>query len=206
MYDNGLTVIDEYDKATLKQTKGTAPHLHIGFDKGTETAERFRKQYISKYLNTTTIQTTQPIQINGYNEAINDPINNNVLKSISIDDKPNYVQHNSNGLYGDISNKNIEQLKANNPWYDWDGFNPSDPTDVMNFQNEANKMLNKLGSDKRLDVDGKLGKHTASVSVGYGNSLQNNNDKVGKGIELPEIVITKKKTSEIPKETPKKYI
>ena len=126
------------------------------------------------------------------------------VESINIAKKPNYVQHNSNGLYGDISNNNIEQLKANNPWYDWDGFNPSDPTDVMNFQNEANKMLNKLGISERLDVDGKLGKHTASISVGYGNGLQNNNDEFAKGVEIPETVITKNKTSGIPKETPKK--
>ena len=36
LYDNGLTVIDEYDSNTLNKTKGSAPHLHIGFDKGTE--------------------------------------------------------------------------------------------------------------------------------------------------------------------------
>ena len=68
----------------------------------------------------------------------------------------------------------------------------------------ANKMLNKLGISERLDVDGKLGKHTASISVGYGNDLQNNNNEFAKEIELPETVITKKKTSGIPKETPKK--
>lgn len=190
VYDNGLTVIDEYDPDILKQTKGTGSHLHIGFDKGTETAERFRKQYVNKYLSTTTPETTK--------------IPKDKVESIKIAQKPNYVQHNINGLYGDISSSNVEQLKANNPWYDWDGFNPNNEEDVMNFQNEANKMLNKLGITERLDVDGKLGKHTASISVGYGNGLQNNNNEFAKEIEIPETVITKNKTSGIPKETPKK--
>ena len=189
MYDNGLTVIDEYNPNTLNKTKGSGPHLHIGFDKGTSTADKFRKDYLSKY-STTTSETTK--------------IPKDKVESINVAQKPNYVQHNTNGLYGGISTNNVEQLKANNPWYDWDGFNPNSEEDVMNFQNEANKMLNKLGISERLDIDGKLGKHTASISVGYGNDLQNNNNEFAKEIELPETVITKKKTSGIPKETPKK--
>ena len=190
VYDNGLTILDEYDPKTLSQTKGSGGHLHFGFDKGTKLSDRFRKEYISKYPSTTTPETTKIPKDN--------------VKSINIAQKPNYVQHNTNGLYGDISTNNVEQLKANNPWYDWDGFNPNSEEDVMNFQNEANKMLNKLGISERLDIDGKLGKHTASISVGYGNDLQNNNNEFAKEIELPETVITKKKTSGTPKETPKK--
>ena len=190
VYNNGLTILDEYDPKTLSQTKGSGGHLHFGFDKGTKLSDKFRKEYISKYPSTTTPETTKIPKDN--------------VKSINVAQKPNYIQHNTNGLYGDISTNNVEQLKANNPWYDWDGFNPNSEEDVMNFQNEANKMLNKLGISERLDIDGKLGKHTASISVGYGNDLQNNNDEFAKGIELPETVITKKKTSGIPKETPKK--
>ena len=189
VYDNGLTVIDEYDPKILSQTKGSGGHLHFGFDKGTKLSDKFRKEYISKYPSTTIPETTKIPKDN--------------VKSINIAQKPNYVQHNTNGLYGDISTNNVEQLKANNPWYDWDGFNPNSEEDVMNFQNEANKMLNKLGISESLDIDGKLGKHTASISVGYGNDLQNNNE-FAKDIELPETVITKKKTSGTPKETPKK--
>ena len=223
VYDNGLTIIDEYDPNNLSQTKGSGGHLHFGFDKGTKLSDKFRKEYISKYPSTTTPETTNPeylikgnqkgaIDYNGeyylsnYSTTTSETtkIPKDKVESINVAQKPNYIQHNTNGLYGDVSTNNVEQLKANNPWYDWDGFNPNSEEDVMNFQNEANKMLNKLGISERLDVDGKLGKHTASISVGYGNDLQNNNNEFAKGIELPETVITKKKTSGIPKETPKK--
>ena len=188
VYDNGLTVIDEYDTNNLSQTKGSGGHLHFGFDKGTKLSEKFRTEYKNKYPNTTTIQSTQFPQ----------NYNNKNLNSLTLIDKPNYVQHNSNGLYGDISSNNIEQLKANNPWYDWSNFNPNNSEDVMNFQNSANKMLSKLGSDKRLDVDGKLGKHTASVIAGYGGN------NLAKDVDLPETTITKKKITEEPPEANKK--
>ena len=99
VYNNGLTVIDEYDPNNLSQTKGSGGHLHFGFDKGTKLSDKFRKEYISKYPSTTTSETTK--------------IPKDKVESINIAQKPNYVQHNSNGLYGDISNNNIEQLKAN---------------------------------------------------------------------------------------------
>ena len=60
VYDNGLTVIDEYDPNNLSQTKGSGGHLHFGFDKGTKLSDKFRKEYISKYPSTTTTETTNP--------------------------------------------------------------------------------------------------------------------------------------------------
>lgn len=42
LYQNGLTVIDEYDPNIAKKTGATVGHLHVGFDKGTPTADKFR--------------------------------------------------------------------------------------------------------------------------------------------------------------------
>jgi hypothetical protein len=42
MMSNGLTAINEYDPNILKKTGGTGPHVHIGLDKNTKTADQFR--------------------------------------------------------------------------------------------------------------------------------------------------------------------
>ena len=206
VYDSGLTIIDEYDPNNLSQTKGSGGHLHFGFDKGTSLSEKFRKEYNTIYKNssknniqTTTDTTTFSKQYNGE------------LESLSISSKPKDIQHNNEGLYGGITKDKIETLKQNNPWYNWSGFNPSNPEDVMSFQNEANKILSKIGSKERLEIDGKLGKHTSSVIAKYKTvDPATNNTEItpeflssGEPTEIPELVITKKKPP-IKKEKPKK--
>jgi len=42
LYTNGLTMIDEYDPNIANKTGATVGHLHIGYDKGTPTADKFR--------------------------------------------------------------------------------------------------------------------------------------------------------------------
>ena len=42
MMKNGLTAINEYDPNILKKTGGTGPHIHIGLDTNTSTANAFR--------------------------------------------------------------------------------------------------------------------------------------------------------------------
>ena len=42
MMTNGLTAINEYDPNILKKTGGTGPHVHIGLDTNTSTANAFR--------------------------------------------------------------------------------------------------------------------------------------------------------------------
>lgn len=49
MMTNGLTAINEYDPAIAKKTGATAGHLHIGYDKGTKLADKFRQDAISLY-------------------------------------------------------------------------------------------------------------------------------------------------------------
>jgi hypothetical protein len=51
MLENGLTAIDEYDPDTLAATKGTGPHIHFGFDKGTDASDKFRKEATALYGN-----------------------------------------------------------------------------------------------------------------------------------------------------------
>jgi hypothetical protein len=49
MMKNGLTAINEYDPATAKKTGATAGHLHIGYDKGTKLADKFRQDAMALY-------------------------------------------------------------------------------------------------------------------------------------------------------------
>lgn len=49
LIDNGLTVINEYDPEVAKKTGATAGHLHIGYDKGTPTSDKFRQDAAAKY-------------------------------------------------------------------------------------------------------------------------------------------------------------
>lgn len=65
--------------------------------------------------------------------------------------------------YGNISRSNIEQMKANNPWYDWSKFNPANPEDVLEFQQAFNKKAEEVGSPARLQEDSKLGQQTVSA-------------------------------------------
>ena len=44
MLENGLTAINEYDPNTLAATKGTGPHIHFGYDRGTAAADKFRTE------------------------------------------------------------------------------------------------------------------------------------------------------------------
>jgi hypothetical protein len=67
------------------------------------------------------------------------------------------------GFYGNVSKKEFDELKAANPWYDWDNFDPSNEADVTNYQTEFNKRAKEAGSTARVRVDGKFGEQTASA-------------------------------------------
>jgi hypothetical protein len=45
LVENGLTAINEYDPKVRAKTKGTAGHIHFGYDKGTPIADKFRKKF-----------------------------------------------------------------------------------------------------------------------------------------------------------------
>jgi hypothetical protein len=98
--------------------------------------------------------------------------------------------------YGGITDKDVEQLKANNPWYNWAGFNPARKEDVRKFQKTFNQEAKKLGVDARITEDDKLGKQTASAKGLYdGTPVQTTTPQT---ITLPDVTVTatrKKPTS-----------
>ena len=198
MYDNGLTVIDEYDPNTLSKTKGSAPHLHIGFDKGTETADRFRKHYLSKYQ-TTTSETTNPeflikgnqkgaIDYNDRNTTSNDIWKGDNYKNIWIP-KVNKAINDP-----EIADKLISQIE---------NYSGQDADDVKYQLSKAKtkedklKIINNLATDELLGPFHKL--VNDSIDVATSPEFKN----AGEATQLPELIITNKKQP-MKKEEPKK--
>ena len=167
MYDNGLTAIDEYDPQVLKKTKGTGGHLHIGLDKGTSTSDKFRKDYQKLYNVKPASNNIQQADIKSTTNDTTISPKTGELSSISVNANPDYRQHKSGKYYGKVTEQEFENLKQNNPWYNWTDFDPNNEEDVMDFQNNANKLLSKLGAKERVSVDGKLGEETASIMSNY---------------------------------------
>lgn len=199
LYDNGLTVIDEYDDATLKKTKGTAPHLHIGFDKGTETAERFRKHYLSKYQTTTTETTNPEFLIKGNQKGAIDHNDRNTTSNDiwKGDNYKNVWIPKVNKAINDpeIADKLISQIE---------NYSGQDADDVKyqlskaKTKEEKLKIINKLATDELLGPFHKL----VNDSIDIANSSEFLNS--GQVTELPEMVISSKKTTPVKKEEPKK--
>jgi Sec-independent protein translocase protein TatA len=65
--------------------------------------------------------------------------------------------------YGGVTDKDLERMKSENPWYDWSSFNPAKKGDVEDFQKQFNKKATELGVNVRLQEDDKLGKQTISA-------------------------------------------
>jgi len=64
----------------------------------------------------------------------------------------------------EITEEDVEQLKANNPWYDgWDDFDPTSYDDNLKFQKAFNKRVGKT----LVKEDGKFGEQTASAYIPY---------------------------------------
>lgn len=74
-------------------------------------------------------------------------------------------QHPNNKYYGKVTDTDYQQLQQNNPWFDWDGFNPSNKDDVRFFQESFNRLSQRVGSNAKLNVDGQLGEQTATAKV-----------------------------------------
>ena len=80
----------------------------------------------------------------------------------------NYVptgQHSTGTYWGNVDSSKFEQLKNNNPWFDWDKFDPSKKGEISRFQNEFNTASRLVGSNAKLVVDDRLGEQTASAKV-----------------------------------------
>jgi hypothetical protein len=72
-------------------------------------------------------------------------------------------------FYGKVTQTDFDRLKRDNPWYDWDTFNPKRKGDTERFQKAFNKLSESLGSPARLNVDDQLGEQTASARVDLSN-------------------------------------
>ncbi len=69
---NGLTVIDEYAPDVAKKTGATAGHLHVGKDKGTTTADKFRKDVMSLYPNKYNTKINDKYVEPAFNQGVGD--------------------------------------------------------------------------------------------------------------------------------------
>ncbi|GAF82010.1 unnamed protein product, partial [marine sediment metagenome] len=67
------------------------------------------------------------------------------------------------GLYGNVTMETLEEAKAANPWFDWTDFDPSNKSDVKEYQNQFNKRAEEAGSDVRINPDGMFGNQTSSA-------------------------------------------
>lgn len=66
------------------------------------------------------------------------------------------------GKFGEATDASLEEMKARNPWYDFEGFDPSNKKDVLAFQKAYNK---RAPEDKKIKEDGKYGTQTDSVKL-----------------------------------------
>jgi hypothetical protein len=104
---------------------------------------------------TTTDETTIPIGNVKSSEAME-----NVPKGQRIKGK----------YYGNVTDESYAKLKENNPWFEWDKFDPSKKGEVERFQKEFNLASKLTGSKARLTEDDKLGEQTASAKVNLNNA------------------------------------
>ena len=74
-------------------------------------------------------------------------------------------QDSKTGLWGKVTQKEFEELKKNNPWYNWVGFDPKNEQQVLNFQETFNEKAKEIGSTSRITPDKRLGEQTASAKL-----------------------------------------
>jgi hypothetical protein len=75
------------------------------------------------------------------------------------------------GVYGGASAK-LAQTRLNNPWFNWEGFNPANEADVKRFQKQFNERAKSIGSSASLKEDGLFGDQTASALIDEKRKVQ----------------------------------
>lgn len=95
-----------------------------------------------------------------------------------------------------VGKDEVASLKENNPWFDWENFDPAKPEDVKRFQEEYNA---KAPEGEQIKVDGKLGAQTASAFVPY-TKKEEELDFDESDIVIDEEEEEEEKTPETPKE------
>lgn len=69
------------------------------------------------------------------------------------------------GLYGGITAEQLEEYKKRNDWYDWKGFNPNRPGDVLAYEKAFNEKAKEYGSDAYLKPDDMFGQQVYSANI-----------------------------------------
>lgn len=114
-------------------------------------------------------------------------------------DFPEGQNRTDEGLYrrssGDqVTMAEVEDLKSNNPWYDWENFDPTNKEDVKAFQEAYNA---KVPEESRIKVDGKVGEQTVSAYIPYRRSQEmSSGDPEPIPTETPEQEIITQDTEE----------
>jgi Sec-independent protein translocase protein TatA len=101
--------------------------------------------------------------------------------------------------YGGVTDQMVAQMKINNPWYDWQNFDPTNPADIEDFQKSFNAKAQEQGVASRLKVDKKLGQQMVSAKGLYTESPI-------KTETLPTITITGNKSTPAEKEKEKEVV
>ncbi len=114
-------------------------------------------------------------------------------------------QHKSGKYYGKITDTEFEQLKKNNPWYDWSKFNPNKKGDVEAFQKAFNQVATAFGTKTRLTEDDLLGEQTASAKIEYDKNVPVTTIPEVKKIEQTTTDATTKDVPALPTEKKKKF-
>jgi hypothetical protein len=86
-------------------------------------------------------------------------------KEIPLQHKDKY------GVYGNASAK-LAQARMNNPWFNWESFNPANEADVKRFQKAFNERAKSIGSSASLKEDGLFGDQTASALIDEKRKIQ----------------------------------
>ena len=67
------------------------------------------------------------------------------------------------GVFGNVTMGQFEEAKKDNPWFDWENFDPKNKADVTRYQEEFNRQAKESGDPTRIQVDGDFGEQTASA-------------------------------------------
>ena len=97
-----------------------------------------------------------------YERSVGDKVEKVELE-IGADETYDRQSRTDDDLYGDVTMENLEEAKAANSWFDWTDFDPSNKSDVKEYQNQFNRKAEEAGSDVRINEDGFFGNQTSSA-------------------------------------------
>lgn len=83
---------------------------------------------------------------------------------------PKGQKRGTSGLYGKITSEDLDKLKKENTWFDWTGFDPTNPADVYHYQKSFNEKAKEIGSSARISADSMFGEQTASAKLNVDKS------------------------------------